>query len=466
MKLKNSSSIISEKDGQSDSKLSVHRNLKQRHLSMIAIGGRYSAFIGVATEITAAAIVVQYWDTSTPIAIYITIFLVTICGINFLGVRWYGEAEFLFSFLKVSTIVGLIVLGIVLDLGGGPDHDRMGFRYWINPGPFAQLDDIAGPTGRFLAFWDMFIQASYAYSGTEVVALAAAEAENPRKTVPKAVKRVFYRILLFYLGGVLVIGLLVSSNDPMLLSAKGEGTGAASPFVIAVKRAGITVLPDIINAIILSSAYSSGNTALYAGSRVLYGLACEGMAPRVFVRCTRAGLPLWALVVTSSGGLLAFLRLNVNASLVFRWLSNISSVTGLCTWFTILLGYIRFYRAMRFQGVDRNTLPYRAPLQPYLSYLGITMISLVLIFNGFTVFIAGHWSSPGFVAAYITIPIYVLSFLYWKMTQKTKWVKIQKMDLKTGLAELEVIDAHYRNIEFIPRTPFEKFWDWRTRRFL
>ena len=166
----------------------------------------------------------------------------------------------------------MIILGVILDLGGGPDHDRIGFRYWKNPGPFVQFLGIPGPEGRFLGFWAVLTQAAFSMTGTEIIAVspsiqhvtqprslsgghrndvikmysqtAAGEAKNPRRNIPKAIRRVYIRLLLFFIGSVTVIGLLVPSNDPGL--RLGSGTAAASPFVIAIKRSGIKVLPGVI----------------------------------------------------------------------------------------------------------------------------------------------------------------------------------------------------------------------------
>lgn len=147
-----------------------------------------------------------------------------------------------------------------------------------------------------MAFWATFVNAAFSYIGTEIVALTAAEAENPRRNVPKAIRRVFYRILLFYVGGVIVIGWLVAYNDPRLLG--GTGTASSSPFVIAIVNAKIKALPSIINAVILISAFSAGNSDLYAASRTLYGLACVGQAPRLLRICTKGGLPIWSVAIT------------------------------------------------------------------------------------------------------------------------------------------------------------------------
>lgn len=200
----------------------------------------------------------------------------------------YGEAEFIFASIKVITITGLIILGIVLDLGGGPDHDRLGFRFWKHPGPFVQFAGIAGAKGRFLGWWTVLINAAFSFIGTEIVAITSGEAKNPRRNIPRAsvfshgffisvladsffrlssIRRVYIRILLFYIGGVTVIGLLVPSNHPDL--ALQTSTAAKSPFVIAIKRAGISGLPSVINVALLTAAVSAASSDLYTASRSL-----------------------------------------------------------------------------------------------------------------------------------------------------------------------------------------------------
>ncbi|TDL19138.1 amino acid permease [Rickenella mellea] len=395
----------------------------------------YSYAITLPTEITAAAIVISYWDQTTTPAAWISIFLFVIIFINLCGVRYYGEAEFWFSLIKVTTIVGLIILGIILDLGGGPSHDRIGFRYWKNPGAFNQLNGIPGAKGRFLAFWATFINAAFSFLGTEIVALAAAEAENPRRNVPKAIRRVFYRILLFYIGGVIVIGWLVAYNDPRLLG--GTGTASSSPFVIAIKNANIKALPSIVNSVILVSAFSAGNSDLYASSRTLYGLAVIGQAPRFIRKCTKGGLPIWAVLITACAGPLAYLNVSNNGATVFNWFVNITSITGLITWDIILITYARFYAGLKHRGIDRNTLPYKAPFQPYATYFGIFFVTTVTFFNGFQVFLKGNWSVNTFITAYICLPIFAVFYIGYKVIARPKFVRIQDMDFDTGRRELD-----------------------------
>jgi amino acid transporter len=215
--------------------------------------------------------------------------------LNIFAVGIYGEAEFCFASIKLVTIMGLLLLAFIIDLGGSPRHHRLGFEYWRNPGAMTTIV-AAGNAGRFLSFWSTMVNAAFSYGGVEMVAVAAGEAENPRKNIPKAVKRTFWRILFFYVLGSLAIGVIVPYTNPNLDT--GTGSAASSPWVIGIQIAQIKALPSIINAVILTSAISSGNAFLYAGSRYLFGLAQNGQAPKAFLKCTKRGLPWVAVLVT------------------------------------------------------------------------------------------------------------------------------------------------------------------------
>lgn len=413
----------------------------------------YSFVLCLPAEITAAAIVVSYWKNPLSEVAWITIFLFTSGAINFFGVRWYGETEFFFSAVKVLAIIILIIMGLVLDLGGGPSHEVVGFKHWRHPGVFKQLKGIPGVWGRFLSFWSVFIQASYSFLGTEMVAIAAGEAANPRKTVPKAISSVFYRILLFYILGALVVGMLVPSDDPRLLG--GTGDAASSPFVIAINHAGIKILPDLVNSFILVASYSAASSQIYGASRVLYGLASDGMAPAIFKKCTKGGLPLAATIISASPGLLAYMSLNEKASTLFNWLVNQSATAGLMTWWTICLSYIRFYKGLEVQGYDRDRLPYKAPFQPYLTYYTWTVLTLVIVLNGFEVFIPGNWSTSSFFISYITLPMFLVAYIVWKLVKKTKLVKAECMDLVSG--QKDFLDAEEEE-EVLEKPEASKAW--------
>ncbi|KAK5048098.1 general amino acid permease agp2, partial [Cryomyces antarcticus] len=174
---------------------------------------------------------------------------------------WYGETEFWCALGKVLLIVGLIIYTFITMLGGNPQHDRFGFRYWRDPGAFAQLY-YDGNLGYFLGFLQCLIQASFTIAGPDYVSMAAGEAENPRTVMPKAYNAVFYRLTAFFVLGSLAVGINVPYNDAELIAAYKSGLpgAAASPYVVAMNRLRIRVLPDIVNAMVLASAFSAGNS--------------------------------------------------------------------------------------------------------------------------------------------------------------------------------------------------------------
>ena len=167
----------------------------------------YQLAIGVPIESTAAAIVINYWPNNVSIAVWMTVITIPMIVINCFPVNFYGVAEFVFGAIKLTTIVGLILLMLIIDLGGTPGEDRIGFRYWVHPGPMnAYLEP--GTLGRFLAFWKVFIQATFSYGGSEMCIIAAGETENPRVNIPKAVRRVFWRVLIFYVLAIFLVSVM------------------------------------------------------------------------------------------------------------------------------------------------------------------------------------------------------------------------------------------------------------------
>lgn len=180
--------------------------------------------------------------------------------VQILHVSNFGETEFILSSLKIITLLVVMFTCLVISLGGGPDHERVGFRYWNNPGAFATYLQ-PGSLGRFLGFWACMVQACFAYTGTEVVGAAFAETPNPRRNIPRAIKQSLWRIVVFYILGVFLLGMAVPYNDDRLVGAtKQKTSAAASPYVIAMRIAGIRVLPDVINALLLTFVIGAANT--------------------------------------------------------------------------------------------------------------------------------------------------------------------------------------------------------------
>lgn len=316
---------------------------------------------------------VEFWDTSEKVnpAVWITIIIILIIVLNIFAVSIYGEAEFCFASIKIITILGLLLAAVVIWLGGAPDHDRRGFRYWKEGAMKEYVGK--GNTGRFTGLWSTLVNAAFSYGGVEMVAVAAGEAANPRKNIPKAVRRVFWRILFFYVLGSFMIGVCVSSNNEDLTNESGA---RASPWVIACKNASIPVLPHIINAVILTSASSSANAFLYTGSRYLFGVAQNGQAPRFLLKCSKNGVPYYCVAITASISLLTYMSVSTGANNVFVWFQNLTTIAQLFTWCSILIAYVRFREALLAQGVDRNTLVFKSPWQPYTAWAAFAYFSL------------------------------------------------------------------------------------------
>ncbi|KAG2117922.1 amino acid permease/ SLC12A domain-containing protein, partial [Suillus discolor] len=384
-----------------------------------AMGWNYWYDWTISSEISAAALLINYWNYTVNDSIWIVTCLAVVLAINMLGAGAYGEAEFIFASVKVITITGVIILGIVIDLGG-PNHDRIGFRYWKNPGPFVQYSGIEGAEGRFLGWWAVLTQAAFSFIGTEIVAITAGEAKNPRHTLPKAIRRVYIRILLFYIGGTLIIGLLVPSNNPLLELNTGT---ARSPF--------------IINACLLTSAWSASSSSLYTASRAICmytylaanssklihfvdGLAASGNAPKIFLKTTRNGLPYVAVLFSAAFSLLAFMAVSSSAGSVFKRFSNMSAIAGLMTWFGISVTYLRFYKGMQVQGIDRKTLPYYTNLQPYAAWWGVVTTITICFFSGWGVFLKGKWNSVTFVTDYILLITWPIMYFGARLYYGTK----------------------------------------------
>ena len=181
-----------------------------------------------------------------------------------------------------------------------------------------------GPMGRWHGFLSCYYQASYIITGPDYVSMIAGEAKNPRITIRSAFKTMYLRYGIFFIGSALCIGIVLPSNDPTLLgvltgTAPGAGTGAASPYVIAARNMQIAVLPSVINALLVTSLISAGNNYVFSATRALYSLGIAGQAPKFILKCTKNGVPIYALAITCLWSVFAFLQLNNSSSKVYYW---------------------------------------------------------------------------------------------------------------------------------------------------
>lgn len=397
--------------------------------------------------------VIRYWVPTGKInpGVWITISLVAIIAINYFGVKFFGEFEFWLSSLKVLVILALIMVSLILACGGGPDKDPKGFRYWKDPGAFKEYIT-TGPTGRFLAFWATLTTAVFAYLGIELVGVTVGEAQNPRKVIPKAIRLTFYRILLFYVVLVFLLGMILRHDDQDLKDAVSSGSkgasAAASPFVVAIKASGIEALPGILNACILIFVFSAANSDLYIASRTLYGLAVEGNAPGIFSRTDRRGVPIYALGLSSAFCLLAYLNVSTSSQVVFTYFVNLVTIFGILTWISILIAHIYFVRARKAQGVLDSEMPFVSPGGIWGSYISLFFCCLIAFFKGFNYFVPdpktyGKFDYKNFITAYLGIPLYIIMIVGYKVIMKSETVRPETADLFSGKAKIDEEEAEY-----------------------
>jgi amino acid transporter len=387
----------------------------------------FSWSITFALELVAAGIIIQYWDQDLSIAIWISIFWALFTALNFVPVRIFGEIEMWFSMIKVVTIIGFIIFSICVNAGVG-DEGYIGFKYWKDPGVTNTYMDIDGPTGKFVGFWAVLVTAGFSYQGTELVGVGAGETANPRKAIPQAIRWTFWGIFSLFMATVFFVGINVPSNDPNLDS--GAQDASASPLVVVATRAGVKVLPDIINAVLLSAILTAANSNVYSSSRIMVALAEDGLAPAFMKRTNKYGTPYFAVASCSVMGLIAYINLSSSGAEVFNWLLNVSSTSCFITWVLINVCHIRFQKIMRVQGIPRSELPYLAPLQPYLSYYGAFFVALITVTCGFTAFI--DWSVADFFSNYISLMLFAVLYIGHKLICRTKVVPLAEVDLSKG----------------------------------
>jgi amino acid transporter len=327
-----------------------------------------------------------------------------------------------------------MIFGICINAGAG-QQGYMGFDTWVHPGPFVAYDNISpDSTAKFVGFWAVLIQAAFSYQGTELVGIAAGETENPRKTVPSAIRKTFFRILFFFVLTIFFIGILVRSDDKQLLNSSTDAN--ASPFVIVARNAGVAVLPDIINAILLTVVLSAANSNVYSASRILIGLAQEGFAPRFFKKTSKAGVPYYSVAFASAFGLLGFMNVSNSGATVFNWFLNISSVAGLISWASILGCHLAFMRALKARNISRDLLPYKALWQPWFSWYGLFFNVLIIITQGFSAWIP-EFSVTDFFVAYISLILFVVLYLGHKIVYRPSFIRPIEADIDTGRIALE-----------------------------
>ena len=378
----------------------------------------YNWAITIAVELSAAALIMKFWFPDTPSIIWSALFLVLMFCLNLLSVKSYGESEYWFALIKVVTVIVFIIIGVLMIFGimGG---EAVGFQNFTKgDAPFS---------GGFMALLGVFMIAGFSFQGTELVGVAAGESENPAKNIPKAIRQIFWRILLFYIFAILIIGLLVPYDNPNLISGDLSDI-AISPFTIVFEKAGFAFAASVMNAVILTSVLSAGNSGMYASTRMLWVLAKEGKAPKWFAKVTRNGVPINSLILTALIGALAFLSSLFGDGEVYIWLLNASGMSGFIAWLGIAVSHYRFRKAFLAQGRDLKELPYRAKWFPFGPIFAFIICCIVILGQNYSAISAEGIDWNGLMVSYIGLPLFLIVWLVYKFTKKTKLVPLDRVD--------------------------------------
>lgn len=292
------------------------------------------------------------------------------------------------------------------------------------------------------------VHATFAYMGTELIGVTVAEAQNPRKALPRAIRLTFYRIMVFYCLGALLIGMIVPYNSEKLIFAttKAKTGASASPFIVAAEIAGIKILPHIVKGCICLFILSAANSDLYIASRTLYGLSSEGKAPAIFKRTGSRGVPIYALGTSALFSLLAFMNVSDDSTQVFGYFVNLTTIFGLLSGISILVTHIFWCRARQAQGLVDGDLPYVSPFGIYGSYGALAMCILIALTKHYDVFTGGEFGSEKyktFITGYVGIPVYLILLFGHKFLTKGKGHKPHEVDLYTGKDFIDREEAEF-----------------------
>lgn len=380
----------------------------------------YNWAVTIAVELAAASIVMKFWLPEVPGVIWSGIFLALMFALNAISVKGFGESEYWFALIKVVTVIVFIITGVYMIFGLMHGQEAVGLtNFTSGDAPFV---------GGLPAMIGVAMIAGFSFQGTELIGIAAGESENPSTSIPRAVKQVFWRILLFYVCAILVIGLLIPYTDPNLL--KGDVTDiGVSPFTLVFQNAGIAFAASVMNAVILTAVLSAGNSGMYASTRMLYALACEGKAPKLFARLTANGVPLNALYATTLVGALCFFTSIFGDQTVYLWLLNTSGMTGFIAWLGIAICHYRFRKAYVAQGRSLAALPYRATLFPLGPLFAFALCLAITLGQNYQAFMADaiDWSSVA--ATYIGIPLFFIIWFGYRLKNGTRLLAYDEIDL-------------------------------------
>lgn len=335
--------------------------------------------VALGSEFTAVGLLMQKWLPDVPVYIFSTIAIILVLVFNIISTRFYAEVEFYFSLVKVIAIIAFIILGIAVIIGlinyDGYEGSTTIIERYTHP---------TFPNGLGAVFLTM-LAVNYAFSGTELIGIAAGETEAPAQVIPKAIRATLWRLIIFFIGTMVVISILIPSY---------QGKSLESPFVVIFQRIGIPFAGDIMNIVIITALLSAANSGLYAASRMIWSLANEGMFPQWFGVLNRAKLPIRAILFSMLGGLLSLLSSVYVADTLYVVLVSIAGLAVVIVWMSICISYFNAKR-----------------LEPSLKiHQSVPIIAFILCFISCIGMIFDSNQAP---ALYFGIPFAVLALLYY-----------------------------------------------------
>ena len=373
----------------------------------------------IASEIIAAAIVMQFWFPDVSIWIWAISFFFLILLLNLMAVKFYGEAEYWMAFIKVSAVIIFIIVGTLTVFGLSGSEGSVGFKnITIGDAPFH-----AG----FLGFLGVFLVAGYSFQGTELVGIAAGEAKNPQKSIPEAIKRVCWRIVIFYILAIAILCLLIPYTSEYLVNP--DSKVSMSPFTIVFKSAGLTNAASLMNLVVITAIISAANASMYTASRILWYMGKSKEAPTVFQKLSTKGVPVVGVMISAAICGIFVMTSFFDSGLIFSWLINIISLAGYIAWFGICLSHYRFRKAYLKQGYLLADLPYKAKWFPFAPLFAMTLIIIIMLGQEVMAIIVGKATIWHFFATYSgTIGFITLCFAY-KFFKRTKRISLSECDL-------------------------------------
>ncbi|CCF36847.1 amino acid permease [Colletotrichum higginsianum] len=408
----------------------------------------YEALL-IPFEITALNLVCSFWNEKItepgPTAGFCIAIILAYGLLNVVAVGIFGEAEFWLSGGKVLLIFILFFFTFITMVGGNPQHDAYGFRYWKNPGAFSQYLT-QGDTGRMEGFMGALATATFTIVGPDYISMIAAEAKHPSLYIKSAFKTVYLRFGIFFVGAALTCGIVLPHNDPILEKiylggGEGGGTAAASPWVMAMENMKIQGLPHLVNALLFTTIFSAGNTYTYCATRSLYSLALDGRAPALLRKTTKNGVPIYCFAVTMIFPMLSFLQCGSGSATVLSWLLALITGGGVINYIVMSITFINYHRACKAQGIDRRTMPYYGYFQPYGAYIALVLQTIVILTYGWSAF-RPEFDVGSFFSNYTMQIVAPLLFIFWKVLKRTHYIKPEDVDLTWDRPIIEAYEQH------------------------